>query len=292
MNSELPFEDGGRVKPKSPLSLKRANDLDGKTWLKYSISIWSDIRKSEEEKKLKHPAMFPISLATRLIQCFTTSDDEMILDPFVGIGSTAIAAENMGKVGIGIEISSDYCEVAKMRKGSADFLISSEQRGERRIYCDDARNLFKYVKPESIDLVITSPPYWNILSRRRTADYKPIRDYGDHPSDLGKIQSYEVFLKELKKIFELVFKALKPEKYCCVVVMDLRQNDRFYPFHSDVAQFMTEIGFIWDDIIIWDRRQEYNNIRPLGYPTRFRINKTHEFILLFQKPKVGSQRDL
>jgi hypothetical protein len=49
---------------------------------------------------------------------------------------------------------------------------------------------------------------------------------------------------------------------------------------------MQELGFIYDDLILWDRRQEYNNLRPLGYPYKFRINKVHEFLLIFQKPEA------
>ena len=64
-----------------------------------------------------------------------------------------------------------------------------------------------------------------------------------------------------------------------------RKKDKFYPYHEDVAKFMQAIGFIFDDIIIWDRRHEYNQMRPLGYPAKFRINKAHEYILIFQKPK-------
>jgi len=66
--------------------------------------------------------------------------------------------------------------------------------------------------------------------------------------------------------------------------MDIRKKNRFYPYHADFAQRMEEIGFVFDDLIIWDRRHEYNNLRPLGYPSVFRINKVHEFILIFQKP--------
>jgi len=77
---------------------------------------------------------------------------------------------------------------------------------------------------------------------------------------------------------------MKPRAYCIVVVMDLRKKNKFYPFHSDVARFMEEIGFTYDDLIIWDRRHEYNNLRPLGYPAVFRINKVHEYLLIFQKP--------
>lgn len=48
---------------------------------------------------------------------------------------------------------------------------------------------------------------------------------------------------------------------------------------------MEHIGFIYDDLIIWDRRHEYNNLKPLGYPAVFRINKIHEYILIFKKPE-------
>jgi hypothetical protein len=48
---------------------------------------------------------------------------------------------------------------------------------------------------------------------------------------------------------------------------------------------MTEIGFIFDDLIIWNRQSEYNNLRPLGYPAVFRVNKVHEFVVLLQKPR-------
>ena len=94
---------------------KRANDLDGATWLRYSISIWDDIRKTPEEVALKHPAMFPAQLPVRLLQCFTTSEDRTVLDPFAGIGSTVLAAEALGKVGIGLDISEEYIEKARNR---------------------------------------------------------------------------------------------------------------------------------------------------------------------------------
>lgn len=95
----------------------------------------------------------------------------------------------------------------------------------------------------------------------------------------------EKFLKALQRVFESVYKVLKKGKYCIVIVMDIRKGPKFYPFHSDVANLMQEIGFIYDDLIIWDRRHEYNNMRPLGYPYVFRINRAHEFVLVFHKPK-------
>jgi len=264
---------------------RRANELDGKTWTKHSISIWSDIRKSREEVQLGHPAIFPVQLAQRLIECFTREGDLVVLDPFVGVGTTVIAAEQMGKVGIGIEISPMFVELAEKRLAQGD--LFGAKTPQSRIHCDDARNLLKYVSPSSVDMVITSPPYWDILTQKRTADYKPVRHYGDAEADLGKIQDYEEFLGALGEIFRLVFQTLKPGKYCTVVVMDLRKKDKFFPFHSDLAQKLSsEVGFIFDDMIIWDRRHEYNNMRPLGYPHVFRINKAHEFILILKKPSA------
>lgn len=266
---------------------KRANELDGRTWTRYSISIWSDIRKTPEELRLRHPAMFPAALVSRLIECFTNKDDNIILDPFAGIGSTAIAAEAHGKTGIAIEIEEKFAKKARERPITRNMFTGpkpDEPLGERHIFTDDARNLMNYVEPETVDLVITSPPYWDILLQQRTADYKEIRHYGDEPKDLGKIRKYPAFLNALKSVFELVFDALRPGKYCCVIVMDIRKKDAFYPFHADVANFMQDIGFIFDDIIIWDRRQEYSNLRPLGYPYVFRINKVHEYVLVFKKP--------
>ena len=265
---------------------KRANDLDGKQWLRNSISIWSDVHKTSEERALKYPALFPIELAKYLIETFTRSDQKTILDPFAGSGSTVLAAELLGRDGIGIELSGEYVELAQQRDLSS-YVDENTVLGSRTFYNTDARNLLTTgIELESVDFVLTSPPYWDILLQRRTADYKEVRHYGQEVDDLGKISDYAGFMTQLSHIFNLVYDVMKPGAYCCVVVMDIRKKNRFYPFHSDLADEMQDLGFIYDDLIIWDRRHEYNNMRPLGYPSVFRVNKAHEFILIFQRPKV------
>ena len=285
IQAQFPIREVTTKKPRRLEAKKRANELDGRVWQRYSISIWSDIKKTPEEVALGHPAIFSVQLVTRLIKCFTTNEDKIIFDPFVGIGSVVVAAHRLGKTGIGIDIEPKFVEKGLARLGGVfDETGKVMQDTGSTIYCDDARNLLKYVSPGSVDMVITSPPYWDILMQKRTADYKDIRHYGETKADLGKIHDYTEFLRELKGVFGSVYQALKHGKYCCVVVMDLRKKEKFYPYHSDIAGFMQEIGFIFDDTIIWDRRLEYNNMRPLGYPCRFRINKAHEYILIFQKP--------
>jgi DNA modification methylase len=254
--------------------------IDGKTWLQYSISIWSDIRKSKEENGLSHPAIFPIMLPDRLIKIFSRERD-LILDPFAGSGSTLIAAKNLKRYSKGIELSDKFIKLYEERTKKLSLFDLKEY--EPDLIKGDARDLLKYIKKNTVQLTITSPPYWDILNQKRTADYKEIRKYGDAETDLGNIRLYNLFLETLKEIFANVYRVTKKEGFCCIVVMDIRKKENFYPFHMDTINFMTEIGFSLDDLIIWDRRQEYNNLRPLGYPYVFRINKVHEFILIFKK---------
>jgi len=263
---------------------KRANELDGATWTRYSLSVWSDIRKSPEEIALKHPAIFPVALVRRLIQSFTTSNDQAVLDPFSGSGSTLIGAMLEKKCGVGFEIVPSYLELTQKRIGKWHLPFDGSAHPAPVVHREDARNILKVIRPHSIDFCLTSPPYWDILSQRRTADYKKTRDYGDEKLDLAKIHGYWEFINELGRVFDQVFHAIKPGKYCVVDVMDLRKKNKFYAFHSDLANRLKNSGFIFDDIIIWDRRQEYNNLRPLGFPSVFRINKVHEYLLIFQKP--------
>jgi DNA modification methylase len=256
---------------------RRANGLDGRSWTRFSISVWSDIRWSQEERALRHPAMFPVMLVERLIQCFTQESERAILDPFLGSGSTLVAAQNLGRIGIGFEVYPDFLRLARQRAGP-----------HARIYQADARELARHLDAESVDFCVTSPPYWNILTQKRTADYKAIRHYGDGRHDLGRIADYGLFLDELVRVFAGVYQVLRPGKYCVVNVMDLRKASRFFPLHADLAARLGQIGFLFDDLLIWDRRQEYNNLRPLGYPSVFRVNKTHEYLLIFQKPRPAS----
>jgi len=261
---------------------EKLNDLDGKTWERYSISIW-DIIKSKEETKLKHPAMFPVELCKRLIEIYTKKGD-VVLDPFMGSGSAIVAARDLERKGIGFDINPDFIELARKRVSQQKLIRLGVE--DPSIYCEDAKNLLKYVAPNSVDLVITSPPYWNIHTRKRTADYKEPRPYSSLERDLGNISDFNKFMDELKSIFKNVHVVLKSGKRCIIVVMDIRQGSQFIPFHMNIVDMMTEIGFILEDIIIWDRRKEYSNLRPLGYPYVFIVNKVHEYILIFRKNRV------
>lgn len=260
----------------------RYNELAGKNWLQYSFSIWRDVRKNDEEKRLKHPAMFPIQLAARIIEIFSKRKG-VVLDPFMGTGSAILAAYEKQRVGIGIELSKEYCLIAEKRVENIREQDDKEILIEPRIHNTDARMLGEYISPSSVDLCLTSPPYWDILNMNRSADGKKQVNYSDQSADLGNIANYQRFLDELQDVFVKVYQVLRQGGHCVIVLMDIRKKDVFYPFHSDVADRMRKIGYSFEDIVIWDRQHEYNNMRPLGYPYVFRVNKVHEYILIFKK---------
>lgn len=270
---------GLSTKPTQP-EKNSLNALDGKTWTRYSISIW-DVSKTPSETRLKHPALFPQELVQRLLEIYTNPGDT-ILDPFMGAGSTLVVAQALGRKGVGFEISQSYIKLAKKRLANRP--TSQSYPNTQKIYFEDARHLADRIPQESIDLVITSPPYWDIHQQRRTADKKPPRPYTSSLQDIGNIASYEEFLKALSVVADQLFAVIKPGRWCIIIVMDIRKKAKFYPFHIDCIHTWTRGGFQLEDIIIWDRRADYHNLRPLGYPTTFRVNKVHEYILIFRKP--------
>jgi len=259
------------------------NNLTGKEWLNYSFSIWRDIRKSKQENSLKHPALFPAQLVERLINIYTKEDGETMLDPFLGIGTSLIACNNTKRAGIGCELNEEYVSIAEGRLKNQLKELNVSKGYKQKILVGDNRKTLKKLPSESVDLSVSSPPYWDILNQKRTVDNKEVRNYSDSKTDIGNISDYNEFIDNLKEVYSEVYRVLKTNKRCVINVMDLRKKDKFYPLHIDISRMMTEIGFELEDIIIWDRQHEYNNMKTLGYPWVFRVNKVHEFLCIFWK---------
>jgi len=81
-------------------------------FMEWTKSVW--VMNPESAKKVGHPAPFPVELPYRLIQLYTFTDD-IVLDPFMGSGSTAVAALQSGRRYVGYEIDSKYIKLAEAR---------------------------------------------------------------------------------------------------------------------------------------------------------------------------------
>ena len=231
---------------------------------------------------------FSFTDVSRLIRFFTKRD-QVVLDPFVGIGSTLKACAIEWRKGIGIELNPHFASLTKER-------IHSEVRDlfstvdDQQILEGDARNILPTIADETVDFIVTSPPYWSILKKEDTKVRQErianglATDYGNDPRDLGQISSYDEFLEELTGIFAECRRVLKRSKYMAIVVSDFRDKSRYVMFHSDLAQSLEEIGLQMRGLKILYQR--HKKIFPYGYPYSYVPNIHHQYILILQKPKA------
>lgn len=257
--------------------MAKLNDLNGKEWVK-STKSWFVLRgKTRTTQELNHPAKYPEELAERFITFFTKKD-EIVFDPFMGVGSTGVAAKKVKRNCYGIEINKEFCDVANKRIK------------EDNVVLGDSRKKKNY-KIDNVDFIITSPPYWDILKKKRghsdsqhnqRKEKKLKLYYSDNPDDLGNIDNYETFLKELKKIFKNCNSILKSKKYMVVVIQNFRNSDgKYITLAWDLVKEIEECGFTFEGEQIWC--QDDKQLGIWGYPSTFISNIHHHYCLVFRK---------
>ena len=98
----------------------RIDTIGRDEFIQQTKSIWSF--STESARRVNHPAPFPVELPRRCIEMFTFLGD-VVFDPFLGSGTTAVAAKQTGRVYIGCDISDEYCEIAEQRLESTDTYV-------------------------------------------------------------------------------------------------------------------------------------------------------------------------
>lgn len=259
----------------------KLNDLTNKEWIIETKSVWQSQPPKRDPLKIKHPATFAESDIERLI-CFFTKNGEKVLDPFVGTGSSLIACSNCGRIGTGIELGSEWVQIAKQR------LDSLSESNNHTIIQGDSREVLPKLPDSTFDFIVTSPPYWMILQKDN--DHKVKRErkskgfetrYSDSEADLGNQDSYEAFLDQLEVIFSHCARVLVSRKYMAVIVSDFRHKSKFIPFHSHISTVMEKSGFSLEGITILV--QDSKALYPYGMPYSFVSNIHHQYILVFRK---------
>ncbi len=287
--------------PRSPLEINYIrtcshpsnylNCMDPKEWLKCQLGVWRfsyegrDIR----DKKI-HPATFPIALAARVIALFT-HQGELVLDPFVGSGTTLVAAQDLDRNAVGFDLQPEYIQLAETRLAQARLLNQSRQIA----ICDDARNIDAYLRPNTVSLILTSPPYANLLNRprlnksrrsdhRKNNQYRKIEQYSQDPRDLGTLD-LEAYSQEMGKIFSKLLPLLKPRAHCVINVPDMWWEDRRITIHISLVEALRAVGYELRNIIIWDRTNIVNRIGIFGWPSNYiTMGTTFEYLLDFWRP--------
>jgi DNA modification methylase len=266
------------------------NCLTAKDWLKSQIGVWQFYFESRDIRdKNTHPATFPISLSKKVIELFS-HQGELVLDPFVGSGTTLVAANDTHRNAVGFDLQKNYVDLCHQRLGRQPRLYNDTSQLAVQ---EDARNIPQYFKPETLSLVWTSPPYANLLNRPRKNKSRRDRDNGQ----LGKIEQYSQdsrdlgtleisnYTKEMGDIFEGILPLLRPKAHCVINVPDMWWENQRITIHVSLIEEMRQRGYELRNIIIWDRTNIVNNIGIFGWPSNYiTMGVTFEYLLDFWRP--------
>ncbi|MEM1994645.1 MAG: DNA methyltransferase [Nitrososphaerales archaeon] len=280
----------------------RINCLTPKEWIQSQVAIWEFFyEKRDIRDKNVHPAVFPIGLPKRCIQLFT-HEGELVLDPFVGTGTTLVAAMDLNRNAVGFDLKKEYVELANSRVAQAKLDAWGEKPNISTIQlaiCDDAHNIPQYLKPETVALAVTSPPYANMLNRprlnksirgnlRQNQYFLKVQQYSNDSRDLGTMEPKK-YAKVLGEIYKGILPLLKPKAHSVINVTDLWWKEGRYgkriPVHLYVIEEMENAGYELRNIIIWDRRDVVNKVGIFGWPNNYiTLGTTFEYILDFWRP--------
>ena len=256
----------------------KLNDLTGKEWIKLTKSIWKSEKCADDKIAFEHPAPFLINDIRKLVTLFTKKD-EIVLDPFAGSGTTLVACALEGRSGIGVDLKRQYCKLMKKR-------IKKYNSNKQVIIFGNS--LHRIDKLPSLDYCVTSPPYHNILKNNgggvrhdKSQRRQGIVYYSNKQNDLGNQRDYEKYRLLLEKIMDKVYKKMKKNKYCSIVISDFTINKKETNVHGDTIELMDKIGFSFAGatILVQDSKPLY----PFGYPFAYKINHHHQYILNFRK---------
>jgi DNA modification methylase len=269
-------------------SRNKLNDLTGKEWLKLTKSFWLSEKCVDDKDAFKHPAPFLIKDIMKLISMFTKKGMN-VLDPFCGSGTTLIAANNLQRIGIGIDLSKEYKQLATERLSKQEFT----EKSNYYYHIGDANKVLKKIK--QVDYIVTSPPYHNILRNKgeglRKQSEKGFRNgsrigveyYSEHENDLGNKDSYRDFSQSFEQIMKKCFAILNAGKYTSIIISDFTVDKSEVCVQADIIKCMQncDFEFVGTTVLLQDNKPLY----PFGYPYAYKINHQHQNIINFRKPK-------
>ena len=268
------FDDNNRVGP-----------------MNFNIPSWFILKPAPRKKnEILHPAKYPESLVTMFLSVFTNEGDN-VFDPMSGTGSTQVAALKSDRNAFGTELSEFFANIAHDRckeitEPSIPTFFDVKHNRQFRIINKDAREIGEGDFP-TLDYVITSPPYWDMLNMKGAENQakrleKGLQtNYSEDKQDLGNIADYQQFLDDLAAVYFNILKLMKPGAMMTIVVKNIKKKGTNYPFAWDLTsvlmqkmQLLPEVFWCQDDI----------NLAPYGYGNTFVSNTFHQYCLTFRKP--------
>lgn len=259
-----------------------------KEWLKAQVTIQEFYYEGRDIRdKDVHPAVFPLALPKHFIKTLT-HPGELVLDPFMGVGTTLLAAQDLDRNAVGFDLKPEYVKVAKGRLAQSRLGGSAQQIPVQV----ESHAIPRYLEEGTVALSVTSPPYANMLNhrrlnksiradRRKDSQFLKVQQYSNDPKDLGTM-NHEAYEDALTEIYRGIVPLLRPRAHCIVNVNDVWENDRRFATHAHVMSALTRAGLEFRNTFIWDKRPLINGVGIFGWPNNFiSLGTTMEFMLDF-----------
>jgi DNA modification methylase len=262
------------------------NDLDLNEWREYedilTDSLWLI---PERDRSGTHMAdyhgNFVPQIPYQAMRRFTKQGD-VILDAFLGSGTSLIECRRLGRHGIGVELKPELARQASERIAGQDnpYDISTE------VLTGDSSNLesapaliagaLKKIGRETAQLAILHPPYHSIIR------------FSDRDDDLSNCASVEDFLSKFGQVIDVVHRFLENERYLVLVIGDMYADSEWIPLGFQCMQEVMKRGYSLKSLVVKDmqgnraKRNLENIWRYRALAGGFYIFK-HEYVMFFRK---------
>jgi len=233
----------------------------------FNMKDWAD--KKRDEGKLSGNTMPSDTSIFDPVICevcykWFCPDGGMIFDPFAGGSVRGIIAEKLGFKYVGIDLSEKQIE--------ANRLNANELKVSPTWYSDDSVNVDKYLENESIDLIFSCPPYFDL------------EVYSDKPNDLSNMD-FDAFKQTYIEIIKRACPKLKNDRFAIFVVGDIRDKNGYYRNLVDLTKCAFYKGEckVWNEIILLNQLTSAGMRSAAPFNANRKLTKVHQNILVFYK---------
>ncbi|MHB1418129.1 MAG: DNA methyltransferase [Bacillota bacterium] len=281
--------------------INQLNDLNGSQWLYWTDTMYITHHPPDATHALRkaHGAMKPPELMADIIRFFT-KEGEMVLDPFAGVGGTLLGASLANRECLGFELNQRWVEVFQtireryvVRDGKfvernplADQPMADSRNIDGRLLAGDCLHLISQLAEESVDAVITDPPYGCQHGKKGFEAETNFNMFNTGEArDFANASCFPEYLEQMAVLGKEVWRVLKTGQYLILIIGDRYRDREYVPLGYQVAETMRGLGFKLKGIKLWCNKATQRPLRPYAVLTSFVPNITHQNIIIMRKEK-------
>lgn len=271
------------------------SDIDLTHWKDYSEietgSLWLFTKRDKGETHVgDYHGNFIPQIPQQLLKRYT-KQGEVVLDLFLGMGTTLIECRRLGRHGIGVELLDEVAKAADARIQGAQnpCAISTEVvvgDSSSRETQEPIRAKLKSLGRQHADLAILHPPYGDIISFSK----------GERAEDLSNVKTDQEFVERFRPVVANAYDLLAPGRFMAIVIGDKYAEGQWVPLGFQCMQAALDLGFLLKSIVVKDINGNEKGKGKNGNLWRYRALAQgfyvfkHEYVFVFQKPKATRQK--